>query len=231
MDFGNWNKLCRQNNCKKIIFQILPMLTMGMVKNNKYAAELTEDPEVSRQREKRKKRLELLFGDKNLTVEDIVTPICEKELEEEVKRLKEEKEMLMRKDEDSLATEELEEAIKKSKEEYENVMKDMQLMRQQQVGGIEESCEIMHTMCLDVSGYVKKVEQNIKDLEEERDRAQESLKKLREDLQIAKNEEVKNSWADLRNGEGAPSMASMMGKGEPSELKGSLKKMFVPPKN
>merc|ERR1712192_40057 len=112
-----------------------------------------------------------------------------------------------------------------------DVMKDMQVMRQQQVGGIEESCEIIQTMCVDVSGYIKKVEQNIKDMEEERDRAQESLKKLKEDLQIAKNEEVKNSWADLKNGEGASSMASMMGKGEPSELKASLKKMFVPPKN
>jgi hypothetical protein len=88
---------------------------MGMVNNNNYVAEVTEDPDVSRQREEnRKNRLEFLFGDKYLTVEDIVTPIGEKELEEEVKRLKEEKEMLMRKDEDSLATEELEEEIKKS---------------------------------------------------------------------------------------------------------------------
>jgi len=205
---------------------------MGMVNNNKYAAEVTDDLKVASQREENmKKRMELLFGDKNLTVEDIVKPIGEKELEEEVKRLKEEKEMLLKKDEESLATEELEEEIKKSKVEYENVMKDMQMMRQQQVGGIEETCEIMHTMCLDVGGYVKKVEQNIKDLEEEKERAQESLKKLREDLQIAKNEEVKSSWADLRNGEGASNMASMMGKGEPSELKGGLKKMFVPSKN
>merc|ERR1712192_93531 len=118
---------------------------------------VTEDLKLSSQREEnRKKRLELLFGDENLIVEDIVKPIGDKQLEEEVKRLKNEKEMLMKKDEESFATEELEEEIKKCKEEYENVMKDMKLMRQQQVGGIEETCEIMNTMCLDVNGYVKK---------------------------------------------------------------------------
>ena len=91
--------------------------------------------------------------------------------------------------------------MKASKEEYENVMKEMQKMRQQQVGGIEEACGNMKTMCLDVAGYVKKVEQNIKDIGEERDRAQESQKKLKEELQIAKNEEAR-------------SRSSMMGRGE-----------------
>ena len=173
-----------------------------MVKNTKYGDEISEEKEVSQDYEMKKKRLQLMFGDPNLTIEDIVTPIGEKELEEEVKRLKEEKEQLMIKDGKNVGIEELEKEVKKSKEEYEVVMKEMQKMRQQQVGGIEEACENMKTMCLDVAGYVKKVEQNIKDIGEERDRAQESQKKLKEELQIAKNEEAR-------------SRSSMMGRGEP----------------
>lgn len=128
---------------------------MGMVNNNKYAAEVTEDQGVQSEGGNQEEKVGAHHGDKASKVEDIVKPAGEKELEE-VKRLKEEKEMLMQKDEESLATEELEEEIKKSKEEYENVMKRPQLMRQQQVGGIEETCEIMHTMCLDVNGYMSR---------------------------------------------------------------------------
>ena len=213
---------------------------MGMVNKNKSIDEVTKyvggndespkDPEIARLREEnRKKRLELLFGDPNLTVADVVTPIGDKEVEEEVKRLKEERDRLMRKDDGIWATEELEKEVKKSKAEFDNVMKDMNVMRGQQIGGIGEACENLETMCLDVGGYVKKVEKIINELEEELLRAQESQTKLREELQIAKNDEVKKSWGELRNGEGATSMASMMGKGEPgSELKGTLKANFVP---
>ena len=69
-----------------------------MVKNTKYGDEISEEKEISQDYEMKKKRLQLMFGDPNLTIEDIVTPIGEKELEEEVKRLKEEKEQLLRKD-------------------------------------------------------------------------------------------------------------------------------------
>ena len=41
--------------------------------------------------EMRRKRLELLFGDANLKIEDIVKPIGEKELKEEVEILKKER--------------------------------------------------------------------------------------------------------------------------------------------
>ena len=161
--------------------------------------------------EMKRKRLELLFGDPNLKIEDIVKPIGEKELKERGEKLKKEKEDLLKKDDENATIQELVEEVKKSKEEYENVMKEIQMMRQEQVGGIEETCEIMHTMCVDITGYVKKVEQNIKEMEEEKIRAAESEQKLREELHIARNEEARNSWADLRKGEGATSMASMMG--------------------
>ena len=193
--------------------------------------EFPQDPELRKLREKnRKKRLELLFGDPTLTVESVVTPIGEKEVEEEVKRLLEERESILN-DKGSLAIGELDKEVKKSKAKFKEVMKEMGEMRKQQVGGIAEACENMETMCLDVGGYVKKVEQHIKELEEELESAQESQKKLREELQIAKNDEVKKSWSELRNGEGASSMASMMGKEGGSELKGSLKTNFVPAKN
>eukprot|EP00092_Neocalanus_flemingeri_P025513 GFUD01027661.1.p1 GENE.GFUD01027661.1~~GFUD01027661.1.p1 ORF type:complete len:242 (-),score=97.37 GFUD01027661.1:33-758(-) len=195
-------------------------------------AEFPKDPEIERIRdENRKKRLELLFGDPNLTVAQVVTPIGDKEVEQEVKKLKEERDRLLRKDEGSAIIEDLEREVKKSKADFEKVMKEMSVMRQQQMGGIAEACENIEEMCRNVEGYVKKVEQTIKDLEEELERAQESQKKLREELQIAKNEEVKKSWAELRNGEGAASMATMMGSGEGPELKGILKKHFVPAKN
>merc|ERR1712025_1185197 len=163
-------------------------------------------------------------------IEDICKPIGEKELKEEVEKLKKEKEDLLKCDGDNGIIDQILEEIKEVEIEYEKVMKDIQIMRQEQVGGIDEACENIHTMCLDIEGYVKKLEQNIKDMEEEQDRAKESERKLREELQIAKNEEAKNSWADLRKGGGAPSMASMMGNGDHSDLKGGMR-AFVPPRN
>merc|ERR1719430_1580892 len=137
--------------------------------------------------------------------------------------LKKEKEDLLKKEKESTTVQELKQEIKKVNDEYENVMQEMLIMRQEQVGGIEETCENMQRMLLDVTGYIKKVEQNIKDMEEERDKAVESERKLREELQIAQNEEYEKaskSWAaELRKGEGPKSMASMMGKGDPSALK------------
>ena len=52
--------------------------------------------------EMKQKRLELLFGDPNLKIEDIVRPIGEKELMEQLEKLKKEKEDLLRKDEESV---------------------------------------------------------------------------------------------------------------------------------
>ena len=49
----------------------------------------------------KKKRLEILFGDPNLMIEDIVKPIGEKELKEEVEKLKKEKEDLLKSDGDN----------------------------------------------------------------------------------------------------------------------------------
>jgi len=191
---------------------------MGIKSENDPSSDLSE---------MRRKRLEHLFGEANLKIEDIVKPIGEQELKEEVEKLKKEKEDLLKKEEESTTIQELKQEIKKVNDEYEGVMQEILILRQEHVGGIEETCENMQTMLLDVSGYAKKVEQSIKDMEEEKDRAVESERKLREELQIAKNEEVRNSWAELRKGEGATSMASMMGKGDHSELKGGLRKMFV----
>ena len=173
-------------------------------------AQIVETLESS---EMKRKRLELLFGDRNFKIEDIVKPIGEKELMEQVEKLKKEKKNLLTKDEESATIQELVEEVKKSKEEYENIMKDIGMMREEQVGGIEETCEIMHTKCVDTSGYGKRVEHNIKEMEEEKLRAVESERKLREDLHIARNEEARNSWAELRKGEGATSMDLMMGRG------------------
>ena len=151
---------------------------MGIVNNSTYGEgvlgehEFPQDPDISRIRvAKRKKRLALLFGDPNFTVDSVVTPVGEKEMEQDVRRLKEEQHMLMRKDDAALATEELEKEVMKSKAEFKEVMKEMNSMRQQQVGGIAEACDNMQAMCLEVGGYVKKVEQTIKDLEEELERA------------------------------------------------------------
>ena len=110
----------------------------------------------------------------------------------QVRRLLEERESILN-DKGSLAIGELDKEVKKSKAEFEEVMKEMGEMKKQQVGGIAETSENMETMCLDVGGYVKKVEQHIKELEEELESAQESQNKLREELQIAKNDEVKKS--------------------------------------
>ena len=82
------------------------------VANVGFDFEFPQDPELRKLREKnRKKRLELLFGDPTLTVESVVTPIGEKEVEEEVKRLLEERESILN-DKGSLAIGELDKEVK-----------------------------------------------------------------------------------------------------------------------
>ena len=66
------------------------------------------EEEVSHDLEMKKKRLQLLFGDPNLAIYNIVTPIGGKELEEDDRKLKEEKQQLMRKDDENVGITELE---------------------------------------------------------------------------------------------------------------------------
>ena len=98
--------------------------------------ELSGDQPSSFTAEMKSKRLESLFGDPNLKIEDIVKPIGEKELKEKVDKLRKEKEDLLKKDDQSATIQELEKELKKSKNEYEDVMKEIQKMRQEQVGRI-----------------------------------------------------------------------------------------------
>merc|ERR1712142_1162145 len=114
--------------------------------------------------------------------------------------------------EEMSSVEMLEKELKVSKDEFDNIIKEMHAMRKKQLGGIDGMCDNIKTMCDELRGYIKKVENNIKEMEEELSGAQETQRKLKEEIQISRNQTAQRSWADLRNGKGPSSMASMRGK-------------------
>ena len=161
--------------------------------------------------ERIRNRMQQLFGNPNLKIEDIVKPIGEKEMKDEVERLKEHRERILKENARPIK-ELLEEVLKETEKEYETIMEEMSAMRQEQLGGIEEQCENINTMCCDLKGYIEQVEQDVKDLEEELVRAKDKEKKLKEDIDKARNQELQKSWDNLRKGNAAMHMSDMMRK-------------------
>ena len=165
--------------------------------------------------EMKRNRMKLLFGDPNLRIEDIVQPIGDAEVRQRIFNLKKEKEELtalisnLKDSKSDPKVLEMEKEIKDNKAEFDSIMKDIHSMRREQIGGIERMCENMKSMRDELRGRIEGTELNIKDMEEELKGAQESQRKLKEDLHIAKNENAQRNWADIRNGREPRSLAYM----------------------
>ena len=159
--------------------------------------------------------MKLLFGDPNLRIEDIVQPIGDAEVRQRIFNLKKEKEDLtalisnLKDSKSDPKVLEMEKEIKDNKAEFDSIMKDIHSIRREQIGGMERMCENMKSMRDELSAKIEGTEMNIKDMEEELKEAQESQRKLKEDLHIARNENAQRNWADLRNGKEPRSLAYM----------------------
>merc|ERR1712098_748726 len=156
------------------------------------------------------KRLEKLFGQPGLKVEDLVIAVGEEEVEKEVKKLQEDVKKWDDEVNESLTVRELE-------KEIDDLVNEIHKLRDDNATGIDIERENLGLMLKDITGHNEKLERDLKDLTEDLERAREDEKKLKEELNIAKNEAVSlrqesqsDSWSQLRNGKGAGNMAQMM---------------------
>ena len=136
----------------------------------------------------KQKRLEILFNDPNIKMEDVIIAVGDKEIEEEIRRLTELKDKLEDEGKDLLSAKEMIEEIEKCYEEFDKTMADMKRMRNDQLkvgGGVK--CEMMREMLREISGQVDENETKEKNLLRDIEIATETEKKLKEDLHIAKN--------------------------------------------
>ena len=136
----------------------------------------------------KQKRLEILFNDPNIKIEDVVIAVGEEEIEEEIRSLTEMKDKLEDENKDLMSLAEMSEEIDRCYDEFDQTMADMNRMRNKQLqegGGIK--VEMMRDMLSEVSGQVEEMETKEKNILRDIEIAAESEKKLKEDLHIAKN--------------------------------------------
>ena len=137
----------------------------------------------------KKKRLEIMFNDPNIKMEDVIIAVGETEIEEKIRSLTELKDKLEDEEEDLLSVKEMTEEIDKCYEEFDKILADMKRMRNEQLkvgGGVK--CEMMRDMLREMSGQVDENEQKEQNFLKDIEIATETEKKLKEQLHIAKNE-------------------------------------------
>ena len=136
----------------------------------------------------KQKRLEILFNDPNIKMEEVIIAVGDEEIEEEIRSLTEMKDKLEDEQKDLMSVREMTEEIERSYEEFDQIMADMKKMRNEQLqegGGAK--CEMMREMLREVSGQVDENETKEKSLLKDIEIATETDKKLKEELHIAKN--------------------------------------------
>ena len=149
----------------------------------------------------RKKRLELLFNDPNIKIEDIVVAVGDKEIEEEIKNLTELKNKMEDEVQQCRTMKEMTEEVEKLHEEFDQIMADMQEIRNVQVeeqGG--DKLLYIRKMIDAISAEVEVNEKKQSQLNEDIEKAVETEKKLKEDLHIAKNEQAIRNESNNKRG-------------------------------
>ena len=137
----------------------------------------------------KKKRLEILFNDPNIKMEDVIIAVGETEIEEKIRSLTELKDKLEDEEEELLSVKEMTEEIERCYEEFDQTLADMKRMRNEQLkasGGVK--CEMMRDMLREISGQVEENEQKEKQLLKDIEIGAETEKKLKEELYMAKNQ-------------------------------------------
>ena len=136
----------------------------------------------------KQRRLETLFNDPNMKMEDVIIAVGDQEIEEEIRSLTVMKDKLEDEQKDLMSVREMTEEIDRSYEEFDQIMSDMKRMRNEQLqDGGGAKCEMMREMLREVSGQVDENEKKEKSLLKDIEIATETEKKLKEDLHIAKN--------------------------------------------
>ena len=163
----------------------------------------------------RRKRLENLFGE-SVDIDDIVKAVGEKEVQEEIKKLESHKNELDEEKLQRMSIKELEDEIKKVKEEFDVVVKEMFEMREKSAATGAVECDNLAIMLKDIIGHNAKLENDCQHYTEELEKAKQEERELREKIYIAKNEKdaemVKKNggtWEALRNGNALGSIADM----------------------
>ena len=99
---------------------------MGLVNRGGYLQSLSTPRTITELRiENRRKRLEILFNEPGLKIEDIIVAIGEKEIEKEIGRLEEHKAKLEEEKKERLSLKEIKDEIKQRKEEFANIVKEI----------------------------------------------------------------------------------------------------------
>ena len=207
---------------------------MGFVKNDdRFVQELTagsnDDPRpgpndtnraIARIREEnRKKRLQSLFNQNDLSIDQVVVAVGDKEIKEHIKALEADNDALDEELLEKMSPKELKDEIAKYKQEFDEVVADILKMKEENSSGIDVECENLAVMLKDILGHNAKMENDLITLTEELEKAKENESKLKEELHIVRNDAAierqksqAEDWNNLRNGKGAPTMAEMMKK-------------------
>ena len=136
----------------------------------------------------KQKRLEILFNDPNIKMEDVFIAVGDKEIEEEIRSLTELKDKLEDEQRDLMSVREMSEEIEKCYEEFDQTLADMKRMRKEQLqDGGGAKCEMMREMLREISGQVDENEVKEQNILKDIEIAVETEKKLKEELHIAKN--------------------------------------------
>ena len=161
---------------------------MGLVNRGSYLKSLSTPRTITELRiENRRKRLEILFNEPGLKIEDIIVAIGEKEIEKEIERLEEHKAKLEEEKKERLSLKEIKDEIKQRKEEFANIVKEINDMKDQHNSGIDSECENLAMMLKDIVGHNEYLEKEFKRLTEELEQAKKDEEKMKEDLVIARN--------------------------------------------
>ncbi len=192
---------------------------MGFVKRGNQINTLESPSPISitaLRSENRRRRLEQVLDRPGLKVEDIVVAVGEKEVEEQIKKLEKSKATLEEDRIQRLTVKEMQEEIKRNREEFEKVLNEIHDLRDEQATSVSVECDNLGVMLKDITGHCEKLEKEVKHFTEELARAKEEEAKLKEELHIAKNEKQiqwdksrSGAWNELRDGKGANSMADM----------------------
>ena len=192
---------------------------MGFVKRGNQINTLESPSPISitaLRSENRRRRLEQVLDRPGLNVEDIVVAVGEKEVEEQIKKLEKSKATLEEDRLQRLTVKEMQEEIKRNREEFEKVLKEIHDLRDEQATSVSVECDNLGVMLKDITGHCEKLEKEVIHFTEELARAKEEEAKLKEELYIAKNEKQiqldksrSGAWNELRDGKGAKSMADM----------------------
>ena len=191
---------------------------MGFVKRGNQINTLESPSPISitALRSENRRRLEQVLDRPGLNVEDIVVAVGEKEVKEQIKKLEKSKATLEEDRLQRLTVKEMQEEIKRNREEFEKVLKEIHDLRDEQATSVSVECDNLGVMLKDITGHCEKLEKEVVHFTEELARAKEEEAKLKEELYIAKNEKQiqldksrSGAWNELRDGKGAKSMADM----------------------